>query len=133
MESASTEDRDASAPKAWTAEEIAALIFKTPFRYDDESGLQAGLALLFAANDIPFEREVRLSPESRIDFLVDRIGIEVKVDSSTPVVLRQLQRYALEERIGSLLLVTSRTRHKGMPEIINGKPLYVVHLLVSMF
>ncbi len=133
MESSAQESEKAESRKTWTPPELSALIHKTAFRYDDEDALQVGLAVLFAANEIPFEREVRLSPGNRIDFLIGDIGVEVKVDSSTPVVLRQLKRYALEERISSLVLVTSRSSHKGIPESVNGKPLYVVHLLNSIF
>ena len=64
----------------------------------------------------------------RIDFLVGRIGIEVKTRHSRADVLRQLDRYAQSEMLDSLILVTTRAQHRDAPESIRGKPLALVYL-----
>lgn len=112
--------------------EILSVLRAYRYRFTSEAGLQAGIAAALAAAEIPFEREVSLSASDRIDFLVGGCGIEVKVDGATAAVLRQLHRYAQHERIRSLVLVTSRSRHRQMPEALNGKPVGVVGLWEAM-
>lgn len=112
---------------------LARLIGSTVFRFSGERGLQDGIESLFTKKGIAYSREVILSPRDRVDFLVGRIGVEVKVDSSLSVVQRQLWRYAGDERVESLLLVTTRAKHKLMPSELLGKPVLVAHLLASVF
>lgn len=112
-----------------TPEEICAALRGVQFHFCDERELQDGIAQRLAASGIAFLREVILSPGDRIDFLVDRIGIEVKVDGSISQVLRQLWRYAQRPEISSLILVTSRAKHGPTPPAMNGKPVFCVHLL----
>jgi hypothetical protein len=112
---------------------LAAALYQQRYRYVDELELQDAIEALLIAWRLPYAREAVLSPRDRIDFLVDTIGIEVKVGSSLASVERQLWRYAADSRIGSLILVTSRSIHKGIPQTILEKPVYVVHLLHSVF
>ena len=116
-----------------TIRELAELLARTKFRFSDEYGLQDGIEALLKREGVSYQREVRLSPRDRIDFLLGDIGIEVKVDSSEIVVERQLMRYATDPRIGSLILVSSRFRHQSMPQFLNGKPLRSVYLIGSIF
>jgi hypothetical protein len=97
------------------------------YTYADEIALQAGLAEALAAESLNAEREVRLTPRDRIDLLVGRVGIEVKVAGTADGVLRQLSRYACSDRIGALVLVTTRATHLGMPMFVGGKTLDVVY------
>lgn len=115
-------------PTAVDAGTVAAAIGSYRFTYRAEDQLQEGLAAAFAAAGLPVQREVWLSPSERIDFLVGRVGVEVKVAGSPSVVLSQLQRYATHERIGGLVLVTTRARHRALPAVVGGLPLRIVHL-----
>lgn len=97
------------------------------FNYASEEDLQQGLAVALAAAGFDVEREVRLDNRSRIDLLVGRVGIEVKVAGAATSVLRQLRRYALSDRIDGLVLVTSRVRHQA-PSKLEGKPLRIYQI-----
>jgi hypothetical protein len=90
---------------------------------------------------IMFDREHRLDPENRIDFLVTlrlgprvhrpetHIGVEVKINGALAAVTRQLERYAQFPSIDELLLVTNRARHHGIPYEIYGKPVVLCSLV----
>ena|SRR6478736_3415068 len=79
---------------------------------------------LLAAAALPYRSEVCLgSPRDRIDFVVGRVGVELKIDGSPAAVLRQLDRYAASDEIDSLLLVTTRrSLARGLPSDLRGKP-----------
>jgi hypothetical protein len=91
------------------------------FTYSDEYALQDGIASALQRAGFGLEREVRLSGRDRVDLLVGRVGVEVKVGGSPTRVLAQLRRYAESDRIDGLVLVTSQMRHR-IPAEINGKP-----------
>lgn len=50
-------------------------------------------------------KEYKLDPQSRIDFMVDSIGIECKISGARAEVYRQLQRYAETGKVKELILV----------------------------
>lgn len=96
------------------------------FRFVSESQLHEAIAAALGDARLGFSREVRLLPRDRIDFLVGRIGIEVKVSGSVKAVEEQLARYSESEWIDELVLVTACARHGRVSREINGKPVYVV-------
>jgi len=99
-------------------------------QFNNEDDLQLGVADALADVDITATREVRLSDGvSRIDLLAGTVGVEVKIASSGPTVLRQLARYAECPEIDALVLVTTRAAHSYMPLTLNGKPLIVCSLI----
>lgn len=94
------------------------------FRYSDEEELQEGLAAALASVGLEVEREVRFDKGSRIDLLVGRVGIEVKVKGGVAEVLRQLCRYA--PHVDELVLVTIKASHRSyLPDEVEGVPLTV--------
>jgi hypothetical protein len=95
--------------------DVAAAIRSFNFRYGDEDQLQAGLAEALTGAGYDVQREVRLSATDRIDLLIDRVGVEVKVAGSSARVARQLTRYAKHDLAG-LVLVTNKLRHSP-PEL----------------
>jgi hypothetical protein len=105
-------------------ERVAEKIRAHRFHYADEDRLQRGLAALFGDQA---EREVRLDSRSRIDLMVGRVGIEVKVAGKPSAVLRQVERYLASDQLDGLVLVTTRVRHRP-PAIVNGKPVRTVSL-----
>lgn len=113
-------------------EKIISILRACTFSYQSEDELQQGIFQALTEAGISSEREVKLTAHDRIDFMVGKIGIEVKVDFSAAAVVRQLHRYAQLPQIEALVLVTTRHRHCDMPETLNGKPVEVVYLLGSM-
>jgi hypothetical protein len=65
--------------------------------------------------------EARIGPGCRIDYLVDRVGIEIKKGKPIPaVLLGQLKRYAACEAVDGLIVVTQRS--VALPASVGGKP-----------
>lgn len=111
-------------------EELAKALVGFRFRFKDEKELQYGVAKALEILAQPYVPEYRLNATDRVDFYVQstQIGIEIKTKYSLAVVTRQLWRYAKDEKIKSLILITTRSSHLDMPKEILGKPLFVVYL-----
>jgi hypothetical protein len=76
---------------------------------------------------VTWSREARLGPGEVPDFMVDRIAVEVKMNSAQPrAVVRQLERYARHQAVGSLILLSNRAI--ALPRTLEGKPVYNVSL-----
>ena len=111
------------------AEIIASTLDHHHFRFSNEYELHAGVAQVLTSMGLEFHKEVLLAPKNRIDFLVGRIGIEIKIDMSLAGVTRQLWRYADSDQIEAIILVTTRHAHRALPLEMKGKPIFVVYLL----
>ena len=108
---------------------ICQLLHRARFHFANEYDLQAGIARLLTEQGVEFQREVPVTKAERLDFLTaGGIAIEVKVDGALSSVTRQLFRYAARPEIRELILVTTRTKHRTLPQHIQGKALYIVHL-----
>lgn len=92
----------------------------------DEYALQDAAAARLRSTGAPVEREVVLSAADRPDLMVDGVCVEVKVAGSAGQVLAQLRRYATHPQVDSLVLLTRRAQHRGLPVEVNGKPLAVI-------
>lgn len=91
-----------------------------------EDELQAALAEALQRDAIPFEREVPLGA-GRVDFWVNDVAIELKVQGSRADVARQVIGYLEDPRCAGLVLVTTRHAHT-LPPTIAGKPVRVFWL-----
>lgn len=111
-------------------EDLVTLFTTNRFSFRTEAELQDGIDLVLRGANLSTRREVSVGAD-RIDFMVGKVGIEIKTDSSTSSVLRQLYRYAKQPNIESLVLVTTRSKHKQLPAELYGKPVTVVHLIGS--
>jgi len=118
-----------------TAEELASALCFYRFRYKDEKELQAGVAQCLGILKVPFIPEHPLNPKDRVDFFLAAggIGIECKTNDSRggaglAAVTRQLWRYAKNDDVKTIILITTRAKHRDLPREILGKPLYVVYL-----
>lgn len=107
---------------------VAEVLGQYRFAHQCEEELQEAIASALTSSSVPFEREVRLGPTDRIDFLIETVGVEVKIKGSPTEVARQLNRYAQSDQIQSLLLVTSKATHRALPSSLNGKPIKVLYL-----
>ncbi|MDQ7981885.1 hypothetical protein QYH69_32195 [Paraburkholderia sp. SARCC-3016] len=106
--------------------EIKDIIERHRLPLNDEKVTQAAIANALGLAGMKFEREVRLSDEDIVDFMIGRVAVEVKIKGAKAAIYRQLERYAEHERVASILLVTSRSMH--LPALINGKPTLVASL-----
>lgn len=109
-----------------TVEELCVLLVGGRYRHPtDEARLQEEIALTLRHAHVRFEREVRLGPGERIDFMVGSVGVEVKVKGAAHAVIRQLLRYSESERVTELVLFTTRAQIV-VPDTLGGKPVSTV-------
>ncbi len=99
------------------------------FVLDNEKHIQSQIEKFLISADIKHNREFVLSKGNIIDFMVGDIGIEVKLKCSKRHIFRQCTRYMEHDAIKSLLLVSAT--FMGLPEEINGKPIYILSLTKS--
>jgi hypothetical protein len=97
-----------------------------------EESVQETIATVLTAARVSFERECRLSKQDRIDFLVGRVGVEVKVGGGLSAVIRQLHRYAQSDMVDELVLVTSKLTLARVPAELNGKRVRVAALAAGL-
>jgi len=114
------------------AEALCEVLRGYRFRYDNEARLQQAIERVLQEHGYAFVREKRLSRRDRLDFDVEGVAIEVKVDESLTVVLRQLFRYAQQDAVQALVLVTTRSSHTRVPDTICGKPVRIVHIVGAL-
>src|SRR4051812_24817436 len=108
-------------------ETIVGLIRSTRLDLSSEKRAQADLEEAFKRAGIAFEREVRLTDLEIVDFMVEGIGIELKLrQAGKKAVYKQLCRYARHPRVESLLLASNLSM--GLPPSIEGKDAYFVKL-----
>ncbi len=107
---------------------IAEILRTHCFKHQCEDDLQNAIASVLTNSGITFQREAPLGPRDRVDFLVEKIGIEVKIKGAPTAVARQLNRYVKSDLIESILLVTTKATLRVMPATLNGKLINVVYL-----
>ena len=106
---------------------ITATLRRSRLPVGNEGALQTAIEGALGRGGITFEREARISPADRVDFLAaGGIGIEAKARYPRRAIYRQLERYAQLDVITALILVTGTAI--GLPAEINGKPLFHVSI-----
>lgn len=111
-----------------TADRILELCRTLRPQTTSEKDLQAALWNQLKRSFPSATRETVLGPGDQVDFLVQDVAVEVKVDGSPMEVMRQLQRYAMHEQVAAVVLVTTRAKHRGLPPTLRGKPVLVAWL-----
>ena len=107
--------------------DITAILRRARLPVGSEDALQAAIERALERADIVFEREARISKTDRLDFLAaGGVGIEAKARYPRRAIFRQLERYAQQDAITALILVTGTAI--GLPPEINGKPVYHVSI-----
>ncbi len=121
-----TKPARAFATAADRARDVIAILRRYRMPVSTEALLQAAIAEVLTREAVTFQRETVLSARDRPDFLLPPgLAIEVKIKGPVSAVLRQLERYAEHDRVGAVLLVTTRPDHI-VPAEINGKPILCV-------
>lgn len=108
------------------SEVLAALKPLAQLNASHESDISEAVADAFTRTGIAFQREVWLNDTDRIDYMVGRIGVELKLKGTVSAVTRQLARYADSDLIDELILVTTRYTHRGIVNTLRGKPVTVL-------
>ena len=99
------------------------------FNFFNEKDLQRGIDSVLNENKVVHDREYSLSDKDEIDFLIEGgIGVEVKIKGTLSALTRQLHRYAQNEKIKSLILITDKNRLSNLPDQMNGKELRIVNI-----
>lgn len=112
------------------AEHIAATLRASRLNVSTEAAFQSAFALVLDGIGIEYRREKRLSDRDRVDFFTgEGLAIELKIDSGSNDVMRQLMRYAEHGQVKALMLITTRSKHLGLPGLVLGKPLTVYQVL----
>lgn len=111
---------------------LVGLLKSRRFNYSTERDLQDGIDAVLEASGYRYEREKSLGGAGVIDFLIEGgVGVEVKIKGSPVEVARQLLRYAKEDAVTEIVLVTGRARLGKLPETLHGKPVTVVTMWES--
>ena len=112
-----------------TAEQVlmALAAIRAP-QTQDEYDLHGLAADALQRADIEFRHEAPLAPRCRIDFLCDRIGIEIKRGRPDRIpVEKQLRRYAESGKLDAIILLSEKIL-PSLPGCIAGVPIYPVSL-----
>lgn len=109
---------------------LIGLLGRYRYRVVSETELGVAIARILTSEGIAFEKERRLTPKLRIDFLLaDGTGIELKTKGPTSSAWRQIHQYAMQEPVHRMLLVSTLKRHTiDIPDSFAGKPLAAIHL-----
>lgn len=123
-----------SGPDGDQALTLAKVLTGYRYSYTHESDLQVQIAEALLIAGITAVREVEIGPGNRIDFMVRRTGIEVKVDGSLPQALRQVDRYLKRDEIDCVLVASTKIwapQYPGELHTLRGKPVRVLRLARS--
>lgn len=110
-----------------SAQELIALLSGRRYNRRIEVRLHAEMMQVMDEAGVAYRHEHELI-DGRIDFFIDGIGIEAKVDGGPSAVARQLLRYAQDPTIKELILCTSIPSHGQLPSSMSSKPLHLVKL-----
>lgn len=98
------------------------------YRVNSEYMMHNAVAQVLKENHIHYEREYPLTSSSRVEFFLpeDGVVIECKIEGGFSPVLRQVQRYAMVEEVNEIILLTTRSTHRGIPSEISGVMVHVI-------
>jgi hypothetical protein len=112
--------------QTYTAPALRDVLRSWKLRRTDEKILQSDIETVFRNESIEYQREVKLGEAGIIDFVVGRVGIEVKIAGSYQSVARQVIRYAEHPDLDEILLVTTVANHRKMDSLtLQGKSVVV--------
>lgn len=95
----------------------------------EETDLQELLRRHLSHSGLPFEKEKRLGPHERIDFMVIGVGIECKKEAPNATRLgRQVRRYCSHPEVDALIVVAPRRHHLPRMDLVDGKRVVLVSL-----
>lgn len=109
------------------AAEIVSLLRRCALPLREEKRLQESISGVLTENNIPHEREHRLSDTDIVDFrFPSGLVMEVKIKAPKRGIYRQCKRYCEHDEVKGLILATATAT--GFPPEINGRPCWVASL-----
>lgn len=111
---------------AMSPESVVTALRSARLPLEREKETQAVIAATFDAAGIGYRREVDIGKRDIIDFLVNGIGIEVKIGGAKRAILKQCTRYCETGKLSALILATNVAI--GFPREVAGVPCFVVSL-----
>ena len=102
---------------------LSTTIQEANIRTARESEMQTDVQEVLESLFEDVSREHRFDGRDRVDFFVDGIAIECKVNGTWTKVFEQLQRYASHDEVKSVVLITSRRKSIPPVDRVGGKPL----------
>lgn len=116
-----------------TAKHIIDMLARHKIPMENEKETQTYIDRIFKKHPAALQsvcREYHFNENDIIDFFLNHsIGIEVKINVQASKVYEQLERYAQNEKVKELVLVTTKTM--GLPKTINNKPVYLHNISKS--
>lgn len=110
-----------------TINELINLLSSYQFPLSTESQTQDSIEKVLIEKGVSYLREHRFSPKDRVDFFIDGVAVEVKINKGqAEAIYRQCKRYCQHDEVKALILVSNRAM--GFPEEIDGKPCYYISL-----
>lgn len=106
-------------------EKILNILNSYHFSIHDEKYLQEEISQVFKEENIEFKKEHKLS-NGIIDFMIDDIGLEVKIKGQNMAIYRQIERYMENDSIKAIIL--ANVKPMTLPEVINDKKAFSVTL-----
>lgn len=96
------------------------------FSLSREKETQADISAALEFLSMEHAREVDLGDRNIIDFMVGKVGIEVKIGGSKRAIYKQCERYCETGKLSDLILATNVAI--GFPPQLAGVPCYIVSL-----
>lgn len=115
-------------PSLPTIDQVESALVDIAILAAGEKGVHDAVESLLREAGLDPEREVRLTARDRVDLMVGRVAVEIKVAGDVIDVLRQCQRYARSDQVDSVLLVTTSPGHTNIPPAVGGKPLRAIYV-----
>ena len=91
-----------------------------------EKDTQAEIATAFDLAGLAYQREHDLGGRNIVDFLLNDVGLEIKIGGSKRAIYSQCERYCETKKLSALILCTNVAI--GFPAAIAGVPCYVASL-----
>lgn len=107
--------------------DLVSKLHRTRIDLSNEKVTQQQISSILDAMGAPYQREYRLDQKNIVDFFIDGVAIEVKLNKTAVMnIYRQCERYCAFDAVKQLLLVTNRAM--TLPTQINGKHTCIVSL-----
>lgn len=86
------------------------------------------VASALTALGLAFEREVRITPQDRLDFLLTDTGVAIELKKKTAGMdtFRQVGRYLEQQGVNGCIIIAMRVNQ--ITPVLNGKPISAVEL-----